>query len=468
MTRKTGRSMLKNWAWVGCAFALSGCASVGPDYVEPTMPMPSGFAAKTATAAPATTPATMWWASFRDKTLNGLVDDALASNLDVAEAIERVVEARASARLNNAGAYPTLDSEASYARQDSGSGASDEWSLQASASWELDLFGRYRRQREVGRADVAAAVEDVNAARLSLLGDITEAYVQTRAYQARLVIARESLSAWRETLDLTRTKFAAGAVDALDVAQSEAEVASAAADIPSLESSLRASIMDLGVLLGTQPASIVPLFNRGGRIPYPVASVGAGVPADLLRNRPDIREAERTLAAATAQIGVAAADLYPSLSLSGLISTVASSAAKLGSAGTVSWSFGPTIDWAIFDGGKRRSQVEVYRSQAQQQHLAWQSLVLNAVAEVEKALTAYVQERRRKDALERAVSQYSRAVALADERYRGGSGDFFSVLEARRSLDSSRDSLAQSEAQLAVNYITLNLALGGGWNAGAV
>lgn len=213
------------------------------------------------------------------------------------------------------------------------------------------------------------------------------------------------------------------------------------------------------------PAAMEHRLDRGGPIPYPRVAVGAGIPADLLRNRPDIRTAETKLAAATAQIGVGVAELYPSLTLSGLVSTVASTAAKLGTAGTVSWSFGPTIDIVIFDGGQRRAQVGVYRSQARQRYLAWKSTVLNAVADVEKALAAYVHEQRRKAALEKSVEQYAIATRLTEQRYREGSGDFLDLLEARRSLYSARDALAQSEVEVAVNYVALNVALGGGWSA---
>ena len=186
----------------------------------------------------------------------------------------------------------------------SGSGGINQWSGDANASWEIDLFGRYRRQREVGKADVSAAIEDVNAARLSLLGKVAEAYVRARGYRARLGIARETLVTWRNTLELTRAKFDAASVSSLQLAQTEAEVASTSAEIPTLETSLHESIMELGVLLGKQPASILPLFKRGGPIPNPRVSVGAGIPANILHDRPDIRKAEKNLASVTTQIGV--------------------------------------------------------------------------------------------------------------------------------------------------------------------
>jgi multidrug efflux system outer membrane protein len=395
--------------------------------------------------------------------LNRLIEAAQVSNLTVAQAIERAREARASAKATGAEGLPEVDASGSSEASGTDDTISETAAGQVAAGWEIDLFGKYRRSRESARATLEAAQEDLNAARLTLLGDVATAYVDARGYENRLAVARRTLAAQRETVEITRAQLSAGSATALDVSQAQGEAASTEADIPSIEISFHGSVNRLATLLDLPVETIRARFVKGAAVPSPRPKVSGGMPASLLRSRLDIRSAERTLAAAVADIGVAEADLYPSLSLSGSITVSAERIAGL-SSGSGGWALGPSLTVPVFDAGRRRALVEVERSQASQQYLAYRDTVINAVEEVENGLVSYRRERVRRAALEKSVAAYRQAVSLSRQLYESGEGTFLDVLDAQRSLHSAEDALVQSEVAIAKAYISLCKALGGGWS----
>lgn len=447
--------MLRLSSYVVLAVTLSGCTTL-TQYVAPSIKATARYDGQPV-AAKSITAEVRWWQAFRDKTLNRLIETGLAKNLTVAEAVERVVAARESAIVTGLDGLPsgTATAEASA----SGLSGTDEvevdQAVNGSLNWEIDLFGGLAKKREAAQATLDAAIEEANGARLSLVGEVARNYVQARGYQDRLHIARSTLAAQNRTLDVTRQQNEAGVTSDLDLAQLQGDASTTAASIPSLEIALGEAIHRLGVLLGQEPSALEGLFKDGAQIPRVAASVSAGIPADLMRDRPDIRQAERQLAAATADIGVAEADLLPSLSLSGNLSL----------ANISTWSLGPSLSLPLFNQGKLRATVRLEESQARQTYLAYRQTVLEAVEEVENALIGFSKQQTRRNQLSSSYTSYTQATELAEERYKVGETTLLTLLTAQRSLYSARDALAESSVDVALQYISLSLALGGGWNA---
>jgi multidrug efflux system outer membrane protein len=295
--------------------------------------------------------------------------------------------------------------------------------------------------------------------------DVAEAYIQARGYQSRLSIARNRLSLQRRTLSLTQAGLEAGGASGLDLARAKGLVANTEASIPPLETGFRTQAFRIATLLGREPAAVLQRLAQGkGAVPTPKSYPSAGIPADLVRNRPDIRKAERHFAAAMAGIGVAEAELYPSLRLSGSLKLSASSLTGLNSAANT-WGFGPTLDVPLFDMGSRQAQADVARSKAEQSRLAYRSVVTEAVEEVETALATLAGDRSRRAALERSAQSYRDALRMSQGAYETGSTTFMDVLDAERSLQAAQDALAQNAIALSLDYVRLSRVLGGGWQA---
>lgn len=446
--------MLRTTTSILLACTLAGCTTLGPSYTAPTISSAAQFGSAAA-GVKSITAQVQWWRAFNDGTLNRLIDTGMAQNLTVAQAVERVIAAResaVSAGLNN------LPSGTSTAQAEaSGGSVSGNVDYSASAnvslSWELDLFGGLAKQREAARASLDAAIEEANGARLSLIGEIARNYVQARGFQDRLQIARSTVDAQNRTLSVTRQQNEAGLTSTLDLAQLQGDVSTTSASIPTLEISLSETIHRFGVLLGQEPRSLQGLFADGAQIPRLNAAVSPGIPADLMRDRPDIRQAERLLAAATANIGVAEADLYPSLSLAGNLSV----------ANATSWSLGPSLSLPIFNRGQLKQTVLIEESKARESYLAYKQTVLEAVEEVENALVGLSKQQTRRSQLASSYTSYLTATEIASERYAAGETTLLTLLTAQRSLYSARDTLAQSNVEVDLQYIALSLALGGGW-----
>ncbi|MGQ2969877.1 MAG: efflux transporter outer membrane subunit [Allorhizobium sp.] len=447
---------------------LSGCV-VGPDHEAPQTTLPVKFS-EGSTRAAADVTLQPWWTAFNDRRLNALVDAGLAQNLDVLQAIERITSAEASFDAAGAGALPQLTASASQEtgkRDAKGTLSSDIPNTSTTTgnlnvSWLLDLFGQYRRSKESAKATLDAAYAQTDVARLTFLSNVATAYVDARYYQERIAIARKNLQSRRETLELTRLQLEAGAASRLDVVQSEGLVNSTLAEIPALEISFRQSVHRIALLLGLPATGLLADLQKGAAQPYFRRSVSAGVPADLIRNRPDIRAAERNLAAATAEIGVAEAALYPSISLSGSITPAyVSTSNAFGASST--WGFGPSLNLPIFDAGTRIARIKANEAAAREAHLAWKEVVLNAVAEVENALVAVSRTRQTVSALTATVRSYEEALSLATASYRDGASSLLDVLDAQRNVASAQANLAQAVQQLANGYVSLNVAIGGGY-----
>jgi multidrug efflux system outer membrane protein len=464
--------------------SLLGCA-VGPDYLPPQTDVPSTWNGQEVVtnklaSRTNTNPATLstWWRSFKDPTLNSLVDSAIQANLDLLQAQARIRQARAARGVAGAPLMPEIDSQAFFQR---GSGSSatvgsggipsftssaafrDLFQVGLDASWELDIFGGTRRNLEAATADLRVAVEDRRDVLLTLVGEVGNNYLNLRGFQQQLAIALQNLEAQHKTARITHKRFEAGFVSRLDVANADAQVNTTAALIPTLESSARAAIYSLGVLLGQNPAAVEKTLSRPLAIPTTPPEIPVGLPSDLVRRRPDIRRAEAQLHAATARIGVATADLFPRFFLTGNTGLSASDLTILGNAKSNFWSFSPSVTWPVFAGGRIKWNIELQDARQQEILLNYQKTVLTALKDVETALVAYAKEQEHRKFLIQAVDDNRRAVDLSMQLYLAGRTDFLNVLTAQRSLFVNEEALALSTRNLAINLIALYKALGGGW-----
>ncbi|MDQ0321928.1 multidrug efflux system outer membrane protein [Pararhizobium capsulatum DSM 1112] len=448
---------------------LSGC-TVGPDYQKPDASVPGKFSQGSQASADNVT-LSPWWQAFRDAKLNSLITQGMNENLDVQQALERIIEARANVVVAASGGLPQINagaaataqgSDGSYLRKSTGRDHNETKTLTAGgdASWLIDLFGQYRRATESAEASLDASYDDVNVARVAYLSDLTTSYIEARYNQEALALQRKNLESRRETLKLTNDIKAAGAASSLDVVQAEGLVNTTLAEIPGYEAGFHQAANHIATLLGLPATSVTSGLIKGASQPWPRYNTKIGVPADLIRNRPDIRRAERLLAAQTAAIGVAEAQLYPSLSLGGTIDATRTISTIVGGVGA--WSFGPSLSIPIFSGGRLKANVDIEKSGAQQQYLAWKQTVLNAVEEVENSLIGLQKNYETVAALRKVVDSYEEALNLARESYKGGATSLLDVLDAERNLALSRVSLAASIRNLANNYVALNVAIGGG------
>ncbi len=449
---------------------LGGCA-VGPDYLAPSATnVPARWYRAVDGKSVTTVALGEWWRDLRDPVLDRLMEEAVAGNLDVASAKAKIREARASRRGAIGGLLPTLDGSASATRQQkvasattSGSRVSNLFQGGFDAGWELDLFGANVRSLEAATAGVVATQDDLDSTLLTLVGDVASNYIEARGYQSRIALARRTARSQRETAGLTRTKYEAGSASAVDSSKANAQAATTEAQIPSLEATLAQTVHRLSILTGRAPGTLVGEMTRGGSIPSPRRSLPAGLPADVLTNRPDVRAAERRLAQATAKVGAAEAALYPSISLSGSITTSATRVGDLAKASTIAWSWGPSVNVPIFEGGKLIAARDEAAAVRDQNLIAWRSSVLDALEDVENALVSISKERSRARSLTEAANQYRRAATLSRALYQSGSASFLDVLDAERSLYSAEDTLIQSRVAIATDHVALAKALGGGW-----
>jgi NodT family efflux transporter outer membrane factor (OMF) lipoprotein len=447
---------------------------VGPDYVRPDVGAPATWHAPlqggVTAGAPDPESLAKWWAVLGDSELSSLVERAAAGNLDLRAARARVREARARRGTALAGLSPTVNASGSASRsrssENAGSGRIGElYSAGFDAGWELDLFGGVRRSVEASQADLEASQEDLRDVLVSLLAEVALNYVDARTYQARLAEAQDNLQLQEETLRLAQARREAGLTDALPLEQARYNLESNRAQIPALRTALEGALNQLAVLLGESPGALHGELEDRKAIPVPPLEVAVGVPAEALRRRPDVRRAERQLAAQTARIGVATADLYPKFSLSGSIGLEALASGDLLRFASRTWSLGPRITWPLFDAGAIRQDIEAQSAVQEQVLIAYESAVLGALQEVENALVAYAQEQQRRAALDEATAAAQRAVDLSRSKFSAGLADFLVVLDAERSLFSLQDQLAQSGGAVTSDLIRLYKALGGGWKA---
>jgi NodT family efflux transporter outer membrane factor (OMF) lipoprotein len=458
------------------ATLVAGCMTVGPDYVPTEPKVPEQFSSELSgglTIEPLDIAAlSQWWTTLNDPELTGLIDRAIAGSLDLREAAARILEARAQRGISEAGRFPTIDASGSVSRQRFRFGTSQENVIVATntlygggfdATWELDLFGRLQRQVEASTAELEASEEAYRDVLVTLLAEVALNYVEVRSFQTRLAVAKANRDAQAKTLELVQANFEGGEVSRLDVEQARSNLESTRSQIPTLETSLAQAKHRLAVLLGQPPGSLDDELRKFKRVPLASPSVAIGVPANVVRRRPDIRRAERELAAQTAQIGVATAELYPRFSLIGSIGLESFSASDFFLPMSRVFNIGPTVQWNIFDAGRIRRNIEVQNARQEQALIVYEAAILNALREVEDMLIAYGNEMIRRQSLVAAEQATRRTVEISQDRYREGESDFLTVLDAQRSLLNIQDQLAESDGQVTTNVIRLYKALGGGW-----
>jgi NodT family efflux transporter outer membrane factor (OMF) lipoprotein len=463
------------------AALLSACGAVGPDYRQPSANVPPGWSEPVPGAqAPAAGDAkiSQWWSTFHDPALDQLVARALHSNLDLRLAGERVREARARAGYAEADLLPTAQANASAARVRAshhqpvlgslpvpkGTPFQDDVSqVGFDASWEIDVFGGKRREDEAANADLQAAQARQRGAVVTLLGEVARSYLDLRADQRRKAIAQDNITAQEQALAITRDRAAHGLSSQLDVEQAATVLANTRAAVPGLDRDADIATHRLAILLGQPPGALAGELAPAQDLPAAPPLVPVGLPSDLIRRRPDVQAAERALAAATARIGVARADLFPHFYLTGGAGYESIDSSPLFSPSSSMWSIGPSVSWHIFDYGHVRANIRLQEAAADAARTTYDATILTALGDVEDALVSYAQEQNHHRELTAAVASSAHAVELARQLYANGIRDFTAVLDAERSLYTAQDQSAQSDQAIDVDVVALYKALGGGW-----
>ncbi|GHH49202.1 efflux transporter outer membrane subunit [[Pseudomonas] boreopolis] len=445
---------------------LAGCVTVGPDYVAP-LPQATVLPEAKDPAFSAESPVGAWWAQFGDPVLEQLVRDAMVANHDLRIAVSRVQEARAVFVERRLDQLPHVTAGGSYDRRHEQSAAaggervmSETATLGFDAGWELDLFGRQRRAAQAARADLEAEQANLDDAQVTVAAEVARNYFELRGVQKRIEVARTTLDNLRDTQRLTETRWNLGSGSELDVQSSRARLKAIEADIPLLEVAQAQYRRRLAVLLGRAPDSLDETLAPRPTPAY-ARALALGDSAQLLRQRPDVREAERRLAAATARVGVATADLFPRISLSGFVGFLSGDAASLTRSGSKAWSLTPSISWAAFDFGTVRARLRASKAQADGALAQYEQSVLLALEDTENAMTAYARQQSRLAIVVEQAEAARRAEALAQIRYREGSEDFLTLLDAQRTRLTADDALAQAEASVNVGVVAVYKALGG-------
>lgn len=447
---------------------------VGPDYSGIAVEAPNMFTEARQTfrdevAQPARLAA--WWRSFEDPALDSLIDRAIAGNLDLQIAEARIREARAARGIVAAEWFPTVDAEGGYLRsrrsentaagEQGGGGTTSLWEAGFDASWELDIFGRTGRGVQAADAEIEAAEDSRRDVLVVLLAEVARNYVELRGFQRRIDLAERNAQLQRDTLSLTESRFRGGLTSELDVASASAQWATTQSAIPLLRSGATAAATRIGVLLGVTPESLLRELEQPGPIPTGPSAIDPGTPEAMIFRRPDLRAAERRVAAQSARVGVATADLYPRVFLLGFAGVAAEDFTDLFNASSSVLSFGPSISWRVFDGGRIKSNIEVQDARLEQARLEYRKAVLAALEEVEVALAQHRDDQEAAARLAEAVVANQRRVQLSLTRYERGIGDFLDVIEAQRSLTLSEDELARRRQEVARDLASLYKALGG-------
>ncbi len=461
------------WSSAVCAVVMLAGCRVGPDYVQPEAAVPAAWNSRLVsglTAEPTDSELlASWWTTLSDPVLSDLIDQAVAGNLDLATARSRVRQARAQRAVAKGGLLPGFDAGASATSSRTGrrnglDSSGQAYSSDLSAGWDLDIFGGTRRSIEASTADLEASEENLRDVLISLLAETALNYVDVRTYQARIAAAEASLKTQEETYQLVLWRLEGGLDDELAAQQAKYNLENTRSQLPGLRTGLREAMNRLAVLLGKTPGSLDAGLDKPEPVPVPPQEIAVGVPADAVRRRPDVRQAERNLAAETARVGVATADLYPRLRLNGSIGIETLSFREPASSRTWTASGGPSLSWAIFDPTVRPS-IQVRSAVQEQALIQYEAAVLTSLEEVENALVAYVEEQQRRENLREAAKAAQTAAELAQYEYQAGLTDFSDVLDAERSLLSFQDQLQQSDGAVTSNVIRLYQALGGGWTS---
>ena len=450
----------------------AGCVTVGPDYRKPELPVPEVWS-RTGSADNSIAPyraeeLSRWWERLGDPVLTSLIEQALKNGTDLRAAQARLMESRARAGLAGAQMFPSLTASASGSRskgsRETGSGNTRVFfSAGFDASWEIDVFGGIRRGIEAAKADLEGAEASLYATRVSLAAEVALNYVTARSYMERLEIARKNLESQSETRQLTDWRNQAGLVSSLDVDQARTNLEQTRSRIPALNIGLAEAENRLAVLLGQAPGAVREMLSSEAPVPAVPDAIAIGIPAQALGNRPDVRIAERKLAAETARVGQAIAARYPGFSVNASLGLEALTIGALDSGRAVARSIVGRMFGTLFDGGRLRRQVEIRDAIQEQALIAYEASVLAALEDVENALVSLSENRNQQEALQAAAEAANNAALLARHRYTGGMIDFQTVLDTERTQFTVEENLAISRANGASSLIRLYKALGGGW-----
>ncbi len=453
------------------ALCFEACVWVGHDYKTPVIRTPDAWTVDLiADGNNGFTDLKQWWRALNDPVLNRLIDRTRNSNPNLRGAAARITEARALRGVARSHLFPSANASGDYVRNRASESLlapvpqnpSDLYTAGFDAGWEIDVFGGLRRQVESAEASVDASVEAYRDLLVTLLAETALNYVEYRTLEERIRFAQANIEAQAGSVDLTQSRLDAGLVPRIDVTQATTNLETSRSLIPALRSQLALTRNRLASLTGDYPASLDPLLAQGQPIPRPASNYAASLPADLIRARPDVRQAERELAAQTARIGVAEADLYPRFSLVGNFALQSVDSSDFFDASSRVYSFGPTFQWQIFSAGRIRNNIRVEEARTEQALANYENAILLAVEEVESSMAAIANERDRLATLNRAVTSAAETVSLVKDNYTRGLIDFQRVLDAERTKFTTEDEAAVSRGQMARNYITLYKALGGG------
>jgi NodT family efflux transporter outer membrane factor (OMF) lipoprotein len=461
-------------------FSLSGCIKVGPDFVRPKAALsPEWIEAQDKRVNQASADYRSWWKAFNDPVLDRLIERAYRGNLSLQSAGLRVLQARAQLGITIGNFYPqtqqavgSLDYIRESDRAAAGSffGGFEYWQSQigAQASWELDFWGKFRRGIESADAGLLSTLADYDNALVTLTADVANSYITIRTAEERIRIARENAGTQQESLRIAEVRFKYGTVTQLDVEQARTSLSNTLASIPTLETQLRQAQDALSVLLGLPPGDLGDLLGGPSAIPVSPPQVIVGIPADLLRRRPDIRSAELQAAAQSAQIGVAKADLFPAFSLTGSLVFLSTDVGTFKLSDMFRWGSrsiqaGPSFQWNLFNYGRIRNNVRLQDARLQELLLAYQNAVLSAQRDVEDNLAAFLRAQDRADLLAQSVASAKAALALAVLQYREGLKDFTTVLTAQQTLLNQQDNFASTMGTISTGLVGVYRALGGGW-----
>jgi NodT family efflux transporter outer membrane factor (OMF) lipoprotein len=476
---------------------VSGC-TVGPDYTPPIVPVPKQWSeipkgkhkpvlSKDEGGFPQQVRQDKWWKTFNDPILNRLITDAIAANLDLKQSIARVKEARAQRWVTITAGLPSITGKSNASRRFNNTTATSQaggtsaagggfgignqiiniFQMGFDAQWELDFFGGVRRAIEAADANVDSEIESSRNVLVTLLGEVSANYIELRANQQLIAITRENLNSQQETVRLTQIRQQAGFASMLEVAQAQSQASTTEAFIPVYEAVVKQSIHALSILLGREPDALATRLNNPRTIPVMSTAAISELPSELLLRRPDIRQAERQIAKANANVGIATAELYPRVNLAAFLGLQNMRITDFTPIGK-SWSAASSLTLPIFNWGRISANIKDKKAQFDQAFLIYQSTVLTAFKEVEDALVAYSKEQQRHKSLTEAVAASQLAVQMADERYHRGLTMFLDVLQTQQTLYQTQRNLVDSEAQLSTDLVALYKALGGGWQTEAI
>lgn len=448
---------------------------VGPNYRQPVAAVAKDWI-DSADAQVSSSPADLrcWWTVFRDPCLDSLVENAVRDNLTLREAGYRVLQARAARAIVGGKLFPQQQAVAGgYSRDAISKSAANtqflfdqyynDWNAGFNLTWELDFWGRFRRAIEAADADLDASVANYGQVMVTLLGDIAATYTEIRTLQQRIALARQNAALQRETYTIADARFRGGQVSELDVDQATSTLAQTEALVPQFELNLRRAQNRLCILLGIPPADLIPAVIGGGPIPAVPETLAVGIPADLLRRRPDVRRAEREVAAQSAQVGVATAELYPHIGITGTIGYSAEQFADLLKSRSLQGGIGPSFQWNVLNYGRLLNNIRLQDARLAELIVAYQNSVLTANAEAENGIARFLLGGQRSQWLGRSVAASERAVKIAMVQYRAGLINFNWVAFVQKNLVEQQDLLASAQGETALGVVETYRALGGGW-----